>query len=199
MIYIIGGFSFGQQLVLNIVGPLTTAVVGGLIVGALVGIITRAYEKRKASRKLREGLIANVTQVSASLYIATQQFWRAKYVFKLTGDLFDKERNAVEARYAECRVEGTVLENCLEAYFEVDRPRLLCHQMVDLLTVRYFQLLFNDTHNKHHIPYKQNEGAGHTELSREQLENPKLLLNKYHAVQKDLCRALLHEPLDPRA
>jgi len=189
-----GSFNFGQQLVLNIAGPIATAITGGLLVGVLAGMITRAAQQRKAFRQLRENLITDVTETSASLYIATQQFWRATVVLTLTDDELKDERNAFEAVYAQCRVKGTVLENRLAAYYSRDIPRFLCHRMMDLLTVRYFQLAFPD-----HVPYRENAGTDHTGLGHKELKNPKLLLNQYRSVQRELCDALLREPLDSHA
>jgi hypothetical protein len=187
-------FTFDQQLVLDIAGPLATAIVGGLLVGGLAGLITRKAQLRRAHRELREELIAEVTSVAATLYMATQQFWRAKDIHELPPEELEKMRVRLEAQYLDSRVRGTVLENRLEAYYESDRPRFLCHRLMDLLTVRYFQLALPQR-----TPYAANAGDEHTGLSEVDLKNPKLVLETYRSVLRELCHALLREQMEVAA
>ena len=61
---------------------------------------------------------------------------------------------------------------------------------MDLLTVRYFQLinLANDA------LLSANAGPEHSGLTVEQLKSPKLVLDTYRARLLEATRAVLHEP-----
>lgn len=82
---------FWEKLLLQLVGPLVTAVVGPLIIGTFVARITRKAQERRADHQLHEErirtqnqlrlqLIGQMTETASSLYIATQNFWRKKHV-----------------------------------------------------------------------------------------------------------------------
>ncbi len=63
----------------------------------------------------------------------------------------------------------------MAAYFESTAPRDTWHRVMDLLTVRYFQLTGEDTDQL----YAENEGDRHTGLSAADMRNPKRLLDAY--------------------
>jgi hypothetical protein len=67
-----------------------------------------------------------------------------------------------------------------------DQPRNRWHQAIDLLTVRYFQLVERDTE----ALYAANAGPEHSDLSVDQLRNPKQLLIKYREALKASVRAV---------
>ena len=101
-------------------------------------------------------------------------------------------REALTECYKDLRVESAVLEKRLEAYYESDLPRELFHQVIDILTVRYFCALFGPT--SEYVPYKDNEPHGdvkHSGLTREQLEDSAVTYGTYQAVLRRLCRELL--------
>jgi hypothetical protein len=193
-------FSFEEQILLNIAAPLTTVLVGGVLIAGLAGIITRHAQKRRADRQLREQLVAEVTTAAATLYMATQHFRRARDLHLVTNDQLALAKTDLDRQYLDSRVTGTVLESRLEAYYVSRRPRNLCHQVMDLLTVRYFQLVLP---NK--TPYEQNEGDKHTGLSvaelqqRDENDEPQALLGQYRRAMKELSRALLTERLQASA
>jgi hypothetical protein len=190
----LSAFTFVQQITLDLVGPVTTAIVGGALVAGLAGVITRKAQQRRAHRELREQLIAEATRIAATLYMATQQFWRARDFLNLPDEQLQPIRASLDAQYLASRVDGTVLENRLEAYYAEDTPRRLAHQMMDLLTVRYFQLAFPAR-----TPYSQNAGPLHSGLNEAQLKKPPVVLATYHRVQNELCHALLRVPLEAPA
>lgn len=194
MLWLPVAFSFERQIVLNVVGPLTTVLVGGVIVGGLANTLARRAQQRRAQRELREQLVKEVTTVLAGLYMATQQFRRNVEDLKLPRESM---HNMLTERYADARVRGTVLENQLEAYFKADEPKTLFHQIMDLLTVRYFQLMFS------YVPYRENakgyQGKKHSGLTEEELKDFRLIITTYLIVLPELCRAILREPLRPLA
>ncbi len=173
--------NFWQELLLRSVGPFVTAVVGTLIIGALVARITRKAQERRADNQLKEErihaenqlrlqLIGQMTEAASSLYMATQTYWRKKDVEKVGNDELARHRKELDEQYRASRIVGEVIERRLEAYFLSDDSRLHWHATMDLLTVRYFQLIGLDSENLR----KVNAGEEHTGLSVEQLKKTRL-------------------------
>jgi hypothetical protein len=195
--------SFGQQLILESIGPLTSAIVGTLIIGWFVTRITQKAQDRRADNQLHEELvraqhqlrlqlIGEMTDAASRLYMATQSFWRKKDVEGVAVEQLGPFRVALDRQYQASRVQGEVLERRLEAYFESDgpssvNPRLLWHATMDLLTVRYFQLIGLDTDALR----TANAGPEHSGLSASELLQPKLVLETYRRKLRESARAVL--------
>jgi hypothetical protein len=197
-------FSFTEQLLLNLAGPLLT-VVG---IGFFASWITRRAQERREERTrvaqerredqiregqrrredlaLRERLITEVTQAPSALYLATQHYWRAK------NDLREEQltpfRDALDAQYLDSRRAGTVLEHLLELYFPDQEPKLLMHRLMDLLTVRYFQLVREGGASEK--LREANACDEHSGLSVAALNDPTKVLDKYHETLPTLIRAV---------
>jgi hypothetical protein len=108
---LVGNFTFPEQLVLNVVGPLVTVLLGTLLVGFLANWLTRRAQDRREDRELRERLIAQVTEAPTALYLATQRYWRAQQ--KFPDDQLGEQRKALDDQYHQSRVDGQVLEGRL--------------------------------------------------------------------------------------
>lgn len=183
---------FWQDLLLESVGPLVTAVIGTLLVGLLASWITRRAQDRRAKHLLRHELISRMTEAASELYFETQRFWRAKARERVSADALTGFRKELDRQYLESRVVGEVLESQLDAYFETDDPKLLWHRTMDCLTVRYFHLVGMDTDKL----LEANAGDQHTGLSVEQLRQPKLVLDQYRRSLRSASRAVLqNEPV----
>jgi hypothetical protein len=146
----------------------------------------------KDDHKLREQLIAQATKAASSLYLETQRYRRAAQR-RLPEERLEEYRIDLDKQYYASRIEGTVLESRLEAYFLSDEPRLLCHRAMDLLTVRYFDLTEPGGASERLLEI--NAGDEHSGLDVPDLRNPKELLSKYHATMRELIEATLHAPL----
>ena len=197
---------FWQKVVLQAVGPLVTAVVGTLIVGTFVAWITRQAQERRADSQLREErirsdnqlrlqLIAQMTDAASALYMTAQNYWRKKDRENVRGEELLEHRRVLEKQYRESRIAGEVIERRLDAYFSTDEPRLLWHGTMDLLTVRYFNLIDLMTD----ALLNDNAGEEHSGLTVEQLRNQKLLLTTYREKLVAATRAVLRVPLRPLA
>jgi hypothetical protein len=94
-----------------------------------------------------------------------------------------------------------VLEHLLGLHFADWRPRQLCHRVMDLLTIRYFQLVREGGASEK--LRRQNEGDEHTGLSAEDLASGPKVLAKYHVTIDELVEAIADGALDevvaPRA
>lgn len=205
------GFTFAEQLVLNLAGPLLTA----LVVGIGVAVLTRRAQNRRDSQirdsdlrradqlleierhredhALRERLISQAIEAPSGLYLATQHYWRAKQD-GLTGDDLAPHRDALDRQYLASRQQGMVLEHLLHLHFRDPRPRRLCHRLMDLLTIRYFQLVRDGGASA--TLRRQNEGEEHTGLSAADLASAPQVLAKYHATIGELVEALAHDAFD---
>lgn len=75
---VVADFTFGQQLVLDLVGPVTTALLGTLAVGLFAQWITRRAQERRAANDLRNELITAMSLAASRLYMQTRHFGRAK-------------------------------------------------------------------------------------------------------------------------
>lgn len=197
---------FWEKLLLQLVGPLVTAVVGTLIIGTFVARITRKAQERRADHQLHEErirtqnqlrlqLIGQMTETASSLYIATQNFWRKKHVEQVGDDELAQYWAELDQQYAASRVEGEVLERRLEAYFLSTDPKALWHATMDLLTVRYFYLIGLATEEL----LRRNAGAEHTGLSVEQLRDQGLVLKTYREKLITGTQAVLQGPIRPLA
>ncbi|HJQ59552.1 MAG TPA: hypothetical protein VJ890_21780 [Vineibacter sp.] len=181
---------FWLRAVLAAVGPLVAAFVGTLGIGLFAAWITERAQRRRQDRELRAQIIVEMTQTASAIYLETQRYWRAIERENSSVERIATLRMSLDERYHASRVSGEALEMRLRIYFATDKPRLLWHATMDLLTVRYFQLIGLDTD----ALLDANAGPEHSGLTVEQLRNPKLLLDTYRAKLLEATRAVLAEP-----
>jgi hypothetical protein len=206
---------FWKDLLSNAIGPLLSALIVGVFA---TWIAIRAQDRRtardreaeerraeaalaaqdhEADLKLRQDLIARMTEAASALYIGEQEFWRKKRDDQPPDDPRVRESGAeLDRQYRLSRVAGEVLERQLEAYFDNDDPRLRWHATMDLLTVRYFQV------TDKRAPLEENarvEDNYHSGLSVEELANPKRLLKEYRAALPRATQAVLRGALRSKA
>ena len=201
---------FSERLTLAIVGPLITVVLGTLIIGGLIQLITtraqnrrakddQRLEQRRADNALRHELLSDMTDAASALYLATQNYWQAKTSTPaLTRRELSDARKALDEQYHKSRTRGEILESRLSAYFEASEPQEGWHKVVDLLTIRYFQLIDRDTDQLYKDNAKGTDGQEHSGLTVDQLRQPKTLLNAYRAALKEAIEVILTESLRPR-
>jgi hypothetical protein len=201
---------FSERLTLAIVGPLVTVILGTLIIGGLIQLITtraqnrrarddQKLEQRRSDNALRHELLTDMTDAASALYLATQNYWRAKTSTPpLTQQELSDARNALDEQYHKSRTRGEILETRLSAYFEASEPQEIWHKVVDLLTVRYFQLIERDTDQLYRENAKGTDGQDHSGLTVDQLKQPKALLNAYREALKEAAEVVLTESLRPR-
>lgn len=181
---------FWQRAVLAAIGPIVAALVGTLGIGLFAARITARAQQRRQDRDLREQIIVEMTQTAGTLYFETQRYWRATKREATSPERLAELRMSIDERYHSARVAGEALEMRLRVYFSTDRPRLLWHATMDLLTVRYFQVidLASDT------LLSANAGPEHSGLTVDQLRNAKLVLDTYRTRILEATRAVLNEP-----
>ena len=181
---------FWQRAVLAAIGPIVAALVGTLGIGLFAARITARAQQRRQDRDLREQIIVEMTQTAGTLYFETQRYWRATKREATSPERLAELRMSIDERYHSARVAGEALEMRLRVYFSTDRPRLLWHATMDLLTVRYFQVVDLATD----ALLRANAGPEHSGLTVDQLKDVKLLLDTYRARILEATRAVLDEP-----
>jgi uncharacterized membrane-anchored protein YhcB (DUF1043 family) len=198
---------FSERLTLAIIGPLITVVLGTLVIGGLIQLISnkaqrdrarneRKLEQRRSDAALRHELVSDVTRTASTLYLAMQAYWRTKTeIPKSSREERAKVLDDLHKVYRASRTDGEVLAVRLSAYFKSDEPETAWHKVVDLLTVRYFQVIDRDTQKLYERNAKGTQGQEHSGLNVDQLQDPTTLLDSYRSALKDAVQALLDEPL----
>ena len=157
-------------------------------------------EWRARDDALRHELVTSMTEAAGTLYLTGQHYWRLKPNSQAMRDdaalkAFNDFRATLDEAYLQSRKNGEVIEKRLEGYFESSEPRDSWHRTMDALTVRYFQLIGQDTEQL----YEENEGTSHTGLSKEKMRNPKELLNCYRKALSAAVQNVFETPLRARS
>jgi hypothetical protein len=184
------GDPFWQRAVLAAIGPIVAALVGTLGIGLFAAHITERAQQRRRDRDLREQIIVEMTQIAGALYFEAQRYWRATARETTPPDRLAALRMSLDERYSSARVAGEALEMRLRVYFSTDRPRQLWHATMDLVTVRYYQVIDLATDGL----LSANAGPEHSGLTVDQLRDVKLLLDTYRARILETARAVVDEP-----
>ena len=160
-----------QQALLETIGPVTTVVVGGVVVAGVAKWLERRREVEAARLRLTE----EMPQAAFRFYLETQRFWRATTRERLTGEQLVPVRQRFDDQYLSFREDGELIERRMRTWFRDDEPRRHWHAVVDLLTVRYFQLLEQATP----ALLKDNSGPDHSGLTEFELLSPTNVLDAY--------------------
>ena len=172
-----------------VLGALTAAIVGGLIVGTIVNWITRRAQDRRESYELRRELITEMTEPVSALVYTITHYRRAEegtlgQEIKLTDIL-----PVLHEQYRKTRTAGKVVENRLAAYFESKSPARAWHAGIDLLAVRYYEVLGSATPELR----ETNAGEGHSGLTVEELADPDLVKEKFEDAMRTAIIAVRTE------
>lgn len=189
--------SYWQDLTLQLAGPVFATLVGTLVLGYFAQRVAQGTQDRREAQKLRDEFVRDATSTAVGLHMATQSYWRATQSPGNGGPadaLLADERAFLDEQYRESRVAGEILECRFVAYFTGDGPRRSMHRVMDLLTVRYFQLIGLDTPGLLDV----NAGEAHTGLTADQLRNRKLVLETYRTTLLETVDAILATPLSIR-
>lgn len=182
---IASNFTFSQQLLLNVAGPVLTALVGTLAIGLIVGRITRNAQERREERALRDALVKEMTDTASALYIQTQLYWRVSTNRDptRTADDLPELRKALDERYLKSVAAGLELESRLDAYFAETDVGKQWHRTMDFLTVRYFQVLVPDDGDARAVRlkefYKTNSQPNCTDTDPADLNDERKVLKGY--------------------
>jgi hypothetical protein len=175
---------YWQDLTLQLAGPVFATLVGTLVLGYFAQRVAQGTQDRREVQKLRDEFVRDATSTAVGLYVATQRYWRATQSRGNGGPadaLLADERALLDEQYRESRGAGEIH----------DAPRRSMHRVMDLLTVRYFQLVGLDTRGLLEV----NAGEEHTGLTMDQLQDRKLVLETYRTTLLETVDAILATPL----
>ncbi len=181
---------FWERAAVAAISPLVAAIVGTLGIGLFAARITERAQQRRQDRGLREQIIIEMTQTASAIYLESQRYWRATKREDAPPERIAALRMSLDERYHSARVAGEALEMRLRIYFATDKPRRLWHATMDLLTVRYFQVIDLATDSL----LCANAGPEHSGLTVEELRNPQLVLDTYRTRLREATLAVLREP-----
>lgn len=184
-----------ERLLVAATGPFMTAVLALVVVNK----VTSWAQARRDAAETRESLATELTETANSLYLALQAFWRAARDVPLrdrrTSAALEDECKELDSIYQAARAKGQVLEQRLKIYFAAATPSSRWHQVTDLLSVRYFLLTESSDERRRNIR-RINQGAGHTELSESELNEPALLLRTYRLALAETVASLWNHEVD---
>jgi hypothetical protein len=177
---------FWQQLILSLLAPLSTAVIGTFLLGLWAAWIAQRWQARKEDTALRESLVRELLEVSSALYLALRQYEHLVDYPESWRDI-PRERKALDDVYVRTRTAGDAIQYRLTAHFASDDPARKWHSMMDLLTARYFQLAGSPPDSY----IKVMEGPQHTTLSSAELASAERIFERYKDFAQQLPRLIL--------
>lgn len=134
-----------QQAALDMVAPLAAALFGGLAVTLICqrvqehrAELKQAEERDRAEQERRSQLSLDIMRVAFAFYTRLIEVTRVEHY---QGDI--RAHLGDLARYYEnFRIDARVLEEQLRVYLPGGEARWLWHGVVDMLSLRYYRLVF---------------------------------------------------------
>ncbi len=206
--------SFRQQVALEIIGPVTAALLGGLLVTLISQRIQnrrvelREEEERKRAELHRRGQLSlDIMRIAFSFYM---RLIEATRVEQHVGE--DAARiEELRPHYEQFRIDARVLEKQLRVYIPGGEARWLWHGAVDMLSLRYYRLAHKGsrldamirTHAQHPNDRDIPPSIRPLFLSLEQLHsNDRVefhdkVMTKFEEMLKGVINLVMHRQLDP--
>jgi hypothetical protein len=181
---------FWQQLILSLLAPLTTAVIGTFLLGLWAAWITQRWQVRKEHAAIRESLIHELLETSSALYLALRHYEHLTDPAESWRDM-PLERKVLGDVYMRTRTAGDAIQYRLMAYFASEDLTRKWHSMMDLLTTRYLQLVGSPPDSY----LKVMEGPRHTTLSSAELASPERIFERYKEFAEQLPGLILSTPM----
>jgi hypothetical protein len=188
----IQAFSFTEQFILNLVGPLVTIIIGGVLVGGIASrVAARKEQERREVHALRERLITQAMEGPIAVYEASQRYLEARDA--LSKDLAPF-RAELDKAYIDARAKGELMEQLLLYHFQDSGPAELAHRLHDLMMGRYYQL------REEHGPWDRMlqdypHLPEHTGLTVSELRDPQIVRLAFREAIQDLRLAVTHGEL----
>ncbi len=201
---------FWDQVALNAVAPLVTAVFGLLLAGLVINLLTRALQDRRTANQLKYDLLGQITEVASTLFHYAGLYHRARAeaanptvgagnIVKSNKEL-DEVRKELLARHATGRTQTDVLEARLAAYFEEPRVAIAWHAVRDCLTVRVYNAIGGPEKLLREVVTENStgwEGRYHTGLAESELTDSYKVWKAYDCHLKTTTKLILACPLRP--
>jgi hypothetical protein len=176
-----------EQLLVAAAGPTVAALLGTLLVGLYLSrraandADRREQASRRAQFEFRQSLVERMVRAVVPLEMACRT--HAGLVHRSSNDpnQLAEITHELDRLYLSMRTESAVLMRRLLAHYTEPELRQRWHAIVDLLTVRYFQVRGLDTPRL----LETNAGPEHSGLTEDQLRAPRQIED---AIEADLER-----------
>jgi hypothetical protein len=202
---------FWDQVALNAVAPLVTAVFGLLLAGLVINLLTRALQDRRTANQLKYDLLSQITEVASTLFHYAGLYHRARAEATAnptvgTGNIIKNNKELDELRkefltqHATGRTQTDVLEARLAAYFEEPRVAIAWHAVRDCLTVRVYSAIGGPEKLLREVVRENSkgwEGRYHTGLAENELTDSYKVWKAYDCHLKTTTKLILACPLRP--
>lgn len=162
------------DLLRALIGPITGAIVGTLVLGGFITWINHNIQIRRANRELRSDLVIQVTDAAGSFhFLATYYRFMKETTGSSSGNhgYLETVKHDLGLQYRKSRVTGKALESRLQTYFPQADLHTDWHAMMDICSVLYFRLVDSPAERLERI-YRQDavtESERHSGFTVEQL------------------------------
>ncbi|MFD9700055.1 hypothetical protein [Lentzea sp. NPDC059081] len=157
-----------------VIGPVTGAIVGTLVLGGFITWVNHTVQTRRADRDLRDELVVQVTDAAGSFHFLATYYWFMKDTTAsptTNHGYLETVKHDLGLQYRKSRVAGKALESRLRTYFPKADLDADWHAMMDLCSVVYFRLVDSPADRLERI-YRQDavtETERHSGFSVEEL------------------------------
>lgn len=185
-------FTFLEQLLLNLVGPLALVCFGtfGL------RLLTDRVSRRRATTELRQRLAFEMTEAAYGLYFGLTHHRRQIAHRRMSDDIATDARRALDADYVRQRVAMGAIQARLEVYFDKEtEPSRGWHRVIDLLTAFYFTVVRAPETQLDEVRRRVG-GREHTGLTVQQLADPDQIIAAFEASLPASVTSVLRSPLN---
>ena len=133
--------SFSHQIILNSIGPIVAALLGGLVVTLICqrvqnhrAELRQQEDRKRAERERRAQISLDIMRIAFGFYTRLIEVTRVEqYEGKVSlGNL--------SQHYQDFRIDARVLEEQLRVYIPGGEARWLWHGAVDMLSLRYYRI-----------------------------------------------------------
>jgi hypothetical protein len=192
-----GNLTYHQQIVLQLIGPVTATVLGTIIVGSAAKLIATQVQRRRAEDEFRDRLVAQITQTAYSIHFRLWHF--EKWSRYQTSSEEDRQavRAELETAFVQDRIALGALQSEIDARFRGKAPGQALHRLHDLATVRFLHVSGASEEFQAEL-FRDVEGPDHTGLTIPQMGNPKLVEAEFAVALRNTLGEVLGHRLPKR-
>lgn len=189
--------SFGQQVGVAVIGALATAFLGGVA----AGLIIQYAQNRREFVTVRTDLSLEMMRIAYGFYYPLIEVVRQRHYGQ---DVKDTE---LPKQFGDFRIAARVVEAKLHAYFNNQEARYMWHGVVDMLSLRYYRLVYGKdsprtlgmigTHGQHPTDLEIPQRVRLLFLNEEELHDDDLVMKRFETMLNGAIELVLNRKLDP--
>lgn len=133
--------TFGQEALLQLIGPVAAALLGTLILGGVGALISRNVERARMDKEIRRDFLARISTAAYAGHARLED--HARWVKHHRPDAGAKTAAVAALRplVLADRIQLGALQNEVDAYFGDAGPGVHLHRLIDLVQARRALLL----------------------------------------------------------